>query len=525
MLPMVFSRFAVFVAALALSAGMPNAAAQSGPSARSDPLPAPVLRALAEAQLSAQALYAVALPLAPGGGRAWGHQAEGAVQPGSTMKLVTSVVALAQLGPNLRGFTELRSAAPLQNGVLQGDLLLRGGADPELGIAQFWLLLQELRQQGVMHITGDLVVDRHHWRPARFDQGLAPFDEAPEFPYNVIPDALQLAGNLLPIAISSDAISSDAQGVRASTVPPLQGLEFTSRMVLNNDACRDWDDGWLTPQVRQDGPRTVLELQGSFPQGCSMRAELQLIDRLELADRLLRTLWQQMGGRWDGRAREATAAHDGRSDTRLLARRQSRPWGEVLRVVNKSSDNALTRMLYLNLGVPAMAAQPAASTAALADQAVRRWFREHQIPEQGLVLDNGSGLSRSERITPLQLARLLQVAYRARYAPDFVMSLPTVGVDGTMRNRIRDSPATGWSRLKTGTLRNVAALAGYVYDPDGQPWAVAMIVNADNAARARPVLDVLVDHMARFGPVSWMHLQPAPPGLQYSGVGPGGDGP
>lgn len=517
---MVSSLFAVLIAALALSAGSPPAFAQSGDSQRSDPLPEPVLRALAQAQLPAQALYAVALPLAPGGGRAWAHQADSAVQPGSTMKLVTSVVALAQLGPNLRGFTELRTAAPLLNGVLQGDLLLRGGADPELGIAQFWLLLQELRQQGVLHITGDLVVDRHHWRPARFDQGLPPFDEAPEFPYNVIPDALQLAGNLLPIAITSDD-----QGVRANAVPPLQGLEFTSRMVLNGDACRDWDDGWVTPLVRIDGPRTVLELQGSFPQGCSQRAELQLIDRLELADRLLRTLWQQMGGRWDGRAREATAAHDGHSDTRLLARRQSRPWGEVLRVVNKSSDNALTRMLYLNLGVPAMAAQPTASTAALADQAVRRWFGEHQIPEQGLVLDNGSGLSRSERITPLQLARLLQVAYRARYAPDFMMSLPTVGVDGTMRNRIRDSPATGWARLKTGTLRDAAALAGYVYGPDGQPWAVAMIVNADNAARARPVLDALVDHMARFGPVRWMHTPPPPPGLQHQGVGPSADGP
>jgi D-alanyl-D-alanine carboxypeptidase/D-alanyl-D-alanine-endopeptidase (penicillin-binding protein 4) len=517
---MVFSRVAVCFAVLALWAGMPCAAAHSGAMQPSDPLPAPVLRALDEAQLPAQALYAVALPLAPGGGRAWAHQADSAVQPGSTMKLVTSVVALAQLGPNLRGFTEMRSAAPLQNGVLQGDLLLRGGADPELGIAQFWMLLQELRQQGVVHINGDLVVDRHHWRPARFDQGLPPFDDAPEFPYNVIPDALQLAGNLLPIAIGSDA-----QGVRASTVPPLLGLEFTSRMVLNNDACRNWGNGWSMPGVRQDGQRTVIELQGSFPQGCSQRVDLQLIDRLELAERLFRTLWQQMGGRWDGRAREATAAHDGRSDTRLLARRQSRPWGEVLRVVNKSSDNALTRMLYLNLGVPAMAAQPAASTAALADQAVRRWFREHQIAEQGLVLDNGSGLSRSERLKPLQLARLLQVAYRAPYAPDFMMSLPTVGVDGTMRNRIRDSPATGWARLKTGTLRNVAALAGYVYDPEGQPWAVAMIINADNAARARPVLDALVDHMARFGPVRWMHMLPVPPGLQHSGVGPGGDGP
>jgi serine-type D-Ala-D-Ala carboxypeptidase/endopeptidase (penicillin-binding protein 4) len=147
-----------------------------------------------------------------------------------------------------------------------------------------------------------------------------------------------------------------------------------------------------------------------------------------------------------------------------------------------------------------MASEPQATTLALAEREVRRWFTENQINDAGLVLDNGSGLSRSERISPWQLAQMLAVAHSSRYASDLHMSLPTVGVDGSMRNRLKDSPATGWARLKTGTLKNVAALAGYVTDPRGRPWAVAMMVNHDDAAKARPALDALIDHFSRVGP-------------------------
>jgi serine-type D-Ala-D-Ala carboxypeptidase/endopeptidase (penicillin-binding protein 4) len=116
------------------------------------------------------------------------------------------------------------------------------------------------------------------------------------------------------------------------------------------------------------------------------------------------------------------------------------------------------------------------------------------------VLDNGSGLSRSERITPWQLAQMLAVAHKSRYASDLQMSLPTAGVDGTMRNRLKDSPASGWARLKTGTLKNVTALAGYITDPEGRPWAVAMMINHDDASKARTALDALVDSFVRVGP-------------------------
>ena len=476
------------------------------PASAEQALPSNVRAALARLDLPPEALAAAAVPLGQHGlgwPRAWQYRAQVPMQPASTMKLVTSVVALDRLGPNHRGSTELLSAAPLVDGTLQGDLVIKGGADPELGLPQLWALLLDLRMAGVTHIAGNLRLDRSLFRPARVDQGLPPFDETPEFPYNVIPDALLLAGNLLPLELQATAT-----GVLARTVPPLPGLQITSRMALSETRCANWDDDWKPATVRHEGSQTLIELNGAFPRGCTRRTALQLIDRQELGERLFRSLWQGLGGSWAGRAQEQTAPEG----ARLLARRSSRPWGEVLRHLNKTSDNALTRLLFLELGVPAMAAQPQASTRDLADQAVRQWLAEQGIADAGLVLDNGSGLSRSERITPWQMVSLLRVAHAGRHAADLIMSLPVAGVDGGLGKRLQDSPAAGWARLKTGTLRNVVALAGYVTDAQGQDWAVAMFINHDRASTARPVLDALVDQIARYGPHGPVTPRPGPLG-------------
>ena len=496
------------LALLACCLSLINLGCASGVPAATPALPPAVQAALQRAGVPADALAAFAVPLGAGGmggaggaggaaGKPWLYRADSPMQPASTMKLLTAIVALDRLGPNHRGSTELRSAAPLAGGVLQGDLVLQGGADPELDLPAFWQMLVDLRQAGVTRIEGDLLLDRTLFRPARMDIGVPPFDDEMEFQYNVIPDALELAGNLLPIELRSDA-----SGLRVSTVPPLQGLDIdTSRMAVTNTPCQKWDTVWKPAVVvavqREAGApgRTRIELQGGFPADCRQRTELNLLDRNDLADRLFRSLWQGLGGTWAGQVREAAAP----SGARTLVRRVSRPWGEVLRPMMKTSDNPVTRLLYLQLGVPFMAANPQATTAALAAADVRRWLAEHDIGDAGLVLDNGSGLSRSERITPRQLASMLAVAWQGPRAADLVMSLPVAGEDGSVRP-LKDSPAAVGSRLKPGTLRNVVALAGYVRDERGQPWAVAMMVNHDDALKARPALLALVDHFARFGP-------------------------
>lgn len=466
-------------------------------------LPAPVHAALQAAGLPEDALAFVILPLDRKTPRL-AQQPDRAMQPASTMKLVTTVVALDTLGPNHRGFTELLSAAPIDGDVLKGDLVLRGGADVELGLPQLWALLAELRWQGVREIAGDVLLDRTLFRPTRMDLGVPPFDEWPEFRDDLIPDALHLSESLLRLELSS----MGADGVvQARTLPPLPGLKVDASGMTPNPtrACKDWDDDWISPPaIALDGDGALrVALRGGFPLRCVQRAELQLVDRNILDEQLLRWVWHSLGGAWSGGVREAAAP----ADARALARRESRPWGELLRHQNKASDNARTRLLYLQLGVPAMAAEPTLTTSQLAEREVRRWFAEHRIATVGLVLDNGSGLSRSERITPRQMAEMLRQAHAGRQAPELMMSLPVAGVDGTLRRRLKDSPAAGLARLKTGSLKNVAALAGYVPDAQGRVWVLAAMVNHDDAKKGRPVLDALVDWIARGGKPA---PQPAP---------------
>jgi D-alanyl-D-alanine carboxypeptidase/D-alanyl-D-alanine-endopeptidase (penicillin-binding protein 4) len=225
---------------------------------------------------------------------------------------------------------------------------------------------------------------------------------------------------------------------------------------------------------------------------------LQLLDRNVATERQVRAVWASLGGSWrrpPGGVREAVTPVDADS----IALHLSRTWGEVLRPMNKQSDNALTRLLYLQLGVNAMARDADTPTLVLAQREVERWFDEQRIDRTGLVLDNGSGLSRSERITPRSLAQVLKAAHAGKHAPELLMSLPVAGVDGTMRRRLKGTPAEGWARLKDGTLKNVVAIAGYVRDTRGDTWAVVAMVNHDQASKGRGALDALVEWVAKSG--------------------------
>jgi len=500
--------------------------------ALAQPLPEAVAQALQQAQVPADALGAVVLPAGTGLANRlaprWAHQADRPMQPASTLKLLTSVVALDQVGPNVRGFTELLTRAPQQGDVLAGDLVLRGGADPEFDLPQLWAMLLDLRQvHGIRELAGDIVVDRTLFRPSRPERDATPFDERPEFAYNLVPDALQLNSHLLQIEISSEAGAP-----RARALPPLPGLQIdASALALSDRPCTDWVKDWASPPPAEVTEPGVLRfrLQGAFPRACTQRPSLSLLDPLALAERQLRWLWASLGGSWAGQVREAEApavplltAAEQRAlqpplrpgaavvvpgvqragavpGLRLLASHQARPWGELLRTLNKQSSNVYSRLLYLQLGLAQAADNPELPTRALADRAVRQWLAARRIDAPGLVLDNGSGLSRAERITPRALAQVLQAAHQGRWAPELQMSLPIAGVDGTLRNRLATGPAAGQARLKTGLLRDVGALAGYVADPQGRPWVLVAFINHPNAVAARPALDALVDWVAAGG--------------------------
>ena len=445
-------------------------------------LPFDVKQALEKAKLEPADLGVVAFPLdKPESGLRL--NANQPMQPGSAMKLVTAAVALDRLNPNGQGTTELLGDGPIENGVLMSPLYLRGNGDTDLTWGSLNTLLRLLRDQGVHEIRGGIVVDRSLFNPARFDIGLPPFDEEPEFPYNVIPDALMLNGNLVDFFLSSDD-----KALSAHPAPAWPGIRVdTSAVTLSDRACKDWEDGWKIPTVEASETAQIIHLQGDFPRHCKVEQELNVIDRQWLATHAVREMWRELGGTIapDG-DREATTP----TTARVLATHHASPLAEVLRGVMKRSDNALARLTYLRIGAESAKADEPTLTASA--EAVREWFANAHIDTTGLVLENGSGLSRSERVTPAQLAGLLMASAKGRHAPELLSTLPVAGVDGTLSRRFKGTDAQGLARMKTGTLNNAVALAGYVPDATGRQWIVVGIVNAPKASRGRAVLDELV---------------------------------
>ena len=460
-------------------------------------LPTTVVALLKVANIPTDAIGSVVIRVADGA-TVLSHQPGASLQPASTLKLVTSIVALERLGPTYRGRAELRTKGELVDGELRGDLLLRGMGNPDLNWEALQRMLQTLRHKGISQINGDLVLDRQWFQPSRADLGAPPFDETPEFQYNVIPDALLLNTNLLQLDLDSSE-RENTTSMRMNLTPAMDRVTVLSNMTLVDRACADWEDGWRLPTVsRVENDAIRITLHGEFPNKCVASTAINILDRVDFADRLFRTLWKNLGGTFKGSTRDSTVGDPSPADTRLLTQHQSRTLAEFTRDINKRSDNPMARLLYLTLG--AMAENDSETvTTKRAERQVRAWFKQHAIDDDGLVLENGSGLSRIERIRPSQLAAVLQAAYRSDWAPEFMASLPIVAVDDGRKNRLRDSPAAGHARIKGGTLRNVAAVAGFVTDATGALCILIAIINhplAKNGA-AVPALDALIDWVAR----------------------------
>jgi D-alanyl-D-alanine carboxypeptidase/D-alanyl-D-alanine-endopeptidase (penicillin-binding protein 4) len=447
------------------------------------------------------------------------HLADRPMQPASTMKLVTTLIGLETLGPVFRGRTELRTNGELHGDTLTGDLVLRGGADADLSTEALDTMLRSLRNQGIRRIQGRLVVDRTLFNPARPDLGVPPFDESPDAYYNVIPDAAMINKNMLQLDMRSNGGK-----LKLAMQPELQGVTIGSDMTLIDVDCKKWEDGWKLPEaVPQKDGGIKLMLHGTFPKNCVASNAVNVIDRQEYVSRLFRQIWRRLGGTISGAAVEAATP----ADARLLAEHVSRALPEVVRDINKPSDNTLARTVFLSIGTeadPVLGSRPVAAgaetTFSRTDAAVRAWMRAHSILDTGLVLENGSGLSRTERISPVQMGGLLQAGLRSSWAPEFQSSMPIVAVDGTMRRRLHGSPAAGRARMKTGTLSNVVALAGYVPDAAGRQHVVVAMVNSDlvSNGRGRMVLDALVDWVARMNgpaqPPLYVPGQPPAPAAQ-----------
>jgi len=418
---------------------------------------------------------------------AW--QADKAVNPASLMKLVTTYAALELLGPAFTWSTPVWLQGTVADGVLTGNLVVKGTGDPKLVLERMWLLVRRVQQLGVREIRGDIVLDRSAFSPGEINP--ADFDGEPLRPYNAGADALLLNYRAVLLTFTPDP----GRGVATIAVdPPLAGVRVDATVPLASGACDDWR-GTLKGEL--DDPAR-MHFAGTFPVACGEKVwPLAYADPKSYNARALAGMWAEGGGKLSGVVRDGAAP-----PLTPSFELRSPSLAEVVHDINKLSNNVMAQQLFLTLG----ATQRGAGTPEAAREVVRQWLRGRVgTAASGAVITNGSGLTRDSRLTATILGRLLQSAWSSAVMPELMSSLPVAGIDGTLR---RSKGVPGRAHLKTGSLRDVVGVAGYVLADSGRRYAVVAIVNHPNANAARPALEAIAEWAASDAPA----LAPIAPG-------------
>lgn len=450
--------------------------------ARAQALPPAVDAALARAKVPREAVTLMVVDVQGGQAPRLAHRTTAAVNPASVAKLVTSFAALELLGPAYAWNTPVYVDGPVQAGVLQGNLYIKGQGDPKLVVERLWLLMRRVQGLGIRTISGDIVLDHEAFETVAQDPGA--FDGEPLKPYNAAPDALLL--NYKAVMMTFVPERGGAPGpaqVLVHLEPPLAGVQMQAGVVPAAGECGDWR-GALKADFA-DPAR--IRFAGSYPGACGEKTwPLAYVDPKSYSRRAVAGMWAELGGKLGGQARDGKVPAGLRPAFEIA----SPPLAEVIRDMNKYSNNVMAQQLFLTLSLKARGV----GTLEGSREVLRAWWRERFGAEGAPELANGSGLSRDDRLTAQALARMLQAAWASPLMPELMSSLPITGVDGTLR-RARGRIG-GLAHLKTGSLRDVAGIAGYVDAASGRRYVVVAIANHANAAAARPAFEALVDWTA-----------------------------
>jgi len=383
--------------------------------------------------------------------------------PGSTIKLLTTLVALDVLGSTYAWQTDIFALGPIADGKLNGDLLIRGNGDPFLVTERVWQMLRRIRQAGIREIGGDLLIDDSYFEVADHDP--AAFDHQPLRAYNVAPNALLMNFKVVRFWFEPNR---DASSVRIWLDPSLANLEVDNRLALTPGSCRGYQRG-IT--ISSNASIDKMTFSGKFPNGCKRYAmDRSALSHNEFAYGLFTSLWRESGGRFEGGWRKAMAPND----MDPMIEFGSLPLADVITRINKYSNNVMARQLLYTLSAVVLGAP---GTEAGGRKVVGDWLQQNGLGFSELAFDNGAGLSREARMTAADFGAMLRFAWQQPYMPEYVASMSLSGLDGTLANRLDNRPLEGTAHLKTGSLDHVAAIAGYMQSRSGRRFAVVVLQN------------------------------------------------
>jgi D-alanyl-D-alanine carboxypeptidase/D-alanyl-D-alanine-endopeptidase (penicillin-binding protein 4) len=395
--------------------------------------------------------------------------------PASVMKLLTSYAALDLLGPTYRWKTQFLARTIPSQGKLTGGLWVKGIGDPSFNEAALLEVASELKQKYQLEeVCCELNIDSTLFPAQSFDA--AAFDGKPYRAYNAPAEAVMVNQQALRLQL---VVVNDK--VMVIAYPKWKSLTIQANVEAVGGECNDWKSGL---QIQREGQR--LDVRGNFPVSCGNKYfDMNWQNGTEYFAHVMHSVWEQVGVREMLRVQSSPVP----GDALVLTEHVSSTLADVLRDMNKASNNVIARALYLSLSRVGDETQIA--SLAKSEQNLIAWLRKKGWNFSELVLENGAGLSRVERINATHLGLLLDDAFHSAVMPELMASLPIYGLDGSLIRR-KESTLFGRAHLKTGSLENVRAIAGYVIDAKGRYWSVVFMANGDKAGETRKAQDALL---------------------------------
>ncbi len=392
------------------------------------------------------------------------HRQKDLFIPASNAKLITTAVALKELGPDFRFNTQLYTLGKIKDRVLNGDLYIKGFGDPKLVTEQMWLLASALKNLSIDRVKGDLIADESYFDSVRRIKTWK--KKYGSEPYNAPLGALSF--NFNTVKVLATAGKKAGEKISVIVEPNSDYLRMKNRAVTRGRGRRYH---LIVNRTGKDASDEI-SVKGSLRKGTRLaKYYLNISYPAVYAAKTFKSFLKKVGVAIDGQTRIGVVP----AKARLLLKHKSEPLSIILRGLNKFSNNFVAEQLIKTVGA---VKEGAPGTTKNGLKFVGRYLKSLGFNEKDYKLDDGSGLSRTNKLSPNILVATLEDVYDDwEIYPEFISSLAVIGQEGSVKKRYLRHPKKGTVRVKTGTLDFVSSLSGYFQTLDGERIAFSILMN------------------------------------------------
>jgi len=397
----------------------------------------------------------------------------------SLVKIITTYIGLKELGPDFRWRSDFYYTGDIVGETLKGDIVFKGTGDASFSVEDLEGMIREIQGKGIKRIEGNLLFDTSYFGLISNE---VTFDNDPMRAYNVPPSAISLQSNTINFRFISQK-----NKVRIETKPNIRAIKIKNNIKSTREKCLSWREK-LSYETKVNEQHRSLNFSGKFSRKCKLKEiDLAMLDWQTYFYHTFRQKWFDNGGWFNGTFMKTSEVLD---DNRLLVSHYSNSLSSLIRDTNKYSLNLMSRNLMLTVIANENYFQP---TEVLVNSYIKNWLVKHQIDSEGLFIDNGAGLSRNIKISVNQYLMILQSIYYDPMMPEMISSFPIAGIDGTLKKRMKNSPIKMNGHFKTGSMKEVSAMAGFFLNNDKEMNIFVFMMNGKKANMSQNFQEALIE--------------------------------